>query len=223
MTASKETLRSLARPNGRDWIDIGQKLDPAMFASSAPEPVEEDGPLGWYVVCTNPRCEYRVQTGLVSKGFEVYLPQYKQERILARKGIRKEFLRVLLPRYVFVSAPFGSWPRITSTDGVQGLIRDRGDPVTVAHEAIELLLNSENAGQFDTLLTSNGEVVTRREMQDRIASVKPGVKMQITKGPFASFIATVVETIGFERAKVLVEIFSKATPYEIDLADLKAA
>lgn len=226
MTASKQTLRDMVRPNGRDWIDIGQKLDPAMFAPHVPEPTRETGALGWYVVCTNPRCEMRVQSGLVDKGFAVYVPQYKLERIIPRKGIRKTFNRVLLPRYAFVSAPYGSWPRITSTDGVQGLVRDcglSGKPMTVSNHAIKILMDSQNAGDFDVWLSKEGERIPRRQAEKMARPFGAGSRVKVSSGPFASFFATVVEALAGNQAKILVEIFGRATPLEIDLAALQAA
>lgn len=226
MTASKETLRSLARPNGRDWIDIGQKLDPAMFAPNVPEPTRETGPVGWYIVVANPRCEMRVQSGLIDKGFAVYVPQYKLERIIPRKGIRKIFDRVLFARYLFVSAPYGSWPRITSTDGVQGLVRDcglSGKPMTVSDRAIRILMDSQNAGDFDVWLSREGETIPRRQAMKMARPFGPGSRVKVNSGPFASFFATVVEALAGNQAKILVEIFGRATPLEIDLAALRAA
>jgi len=223
-----------------DYIHVGRPkpvFDPDLVAKyealvrerverERPEPIEQAGPVAWYIIMCNPRCELRAQTGLVEKGFAVYLPQYKQERIIKRTGHKRIVDRMLLPRYLFVSAPFGAWPRITSTDGVQALVRDQGitgRPVSVPDAAIGALLKRQGDGEFDTMLTSNGEMVTRRQLDERISAVKPGAKMRITSGPFASFVATVVEAIGYERAKVLVEIFSRATPYEIDIANLQVA
>ncbi len=223
----------------RDFIHVGSNhcdFDPAMvdqYEAMIRELVEagqkrvvapaETSDVAWVVIMCNPRCEERASDGLKDKGFAVYVPTYKQERIIKRTGHKKEVRRNLFARYMFVSAPYGSWPRITSTDGVQGLIHNQGTPLIVPDEAIISLLDRQNAGEFDTVLTKNGEVMTRQQVEEKVAGIRPGARMKVMAGTFASFACTVVEAIGFEQAKVLVTLFGKNSPITIDIADLQAA
>lgn len=220
MTASKDALRSIARPNGRDWILVGTKVDLA----PEPAPSEPEGPCAWYVVMTNPRCEHRVQSGLIDKGFACYLPQYRDERIIPRKGVRKVFDRMLFPRYLFVSAPHGSWPRITNTDGVQGLVRNCfGMPMTVTPMAIQILLDGQASGEFDCMLGHDGTRIPRRQAAKLKHVFDPGSRVKIKAGHFASFFGTVIEALVGNQAKILVELFGRLTPLEIELDHLAAA
>lgn len=212
---SKLELRNFSQQNGRDWIHVGAKLLPALTQPS----VRDEGARAWYVVMTNPRCEKRAQSGLVDKGFAVYLPQYRLEKI--RKDVRTLVDRNLFPRYLFVQAPYGSWPRITSTDGVQALVRDcglTGRPMSVSDKAIGALLDRQNDGAFDCMLNAD------KQPKGRAKKIKPpfskGENVKVTRGPFASFFATVERAIAGHTVDLLVHIFGRPTPVTMDIADV---
>lgn len=213
---TKRELRTMARPNGRDWINVGEYLP-----VSEEFVVEEKGDLAWYVVMTNPRCEKRAQSGLIDKGFAVYLPQYRLERISPRKGrrVRETINRNLFPRYFFVQAREGAWPRIASTDGVQGLVCNCGRPLTVADQAIDFLLDQQNSGAFDQLLGAEKQPKGRAKKLK--APYVIGEEVMITKGPFRSFFATVERAIAGHTVDVLVWIFGRPTPVCMDIADIE--
>lgn len=221
MTTLKPLSKSELRQMARDYIDVGTKLPNVQYV-----PEREEGPSAWYVVMTNPRCEARAQSGLIDKGFAVYLPQYKLERLLGRKGktARAITSRTLFPRYMFVRAPFGSWPRITSTDGIQGLVRDcgvSGRPLSVSDQAVAMLLDHQNAGAFDELLDPEKQPKGRaKKMQPPFSD---GEKVRVLDGPFKDFMATVVRAIAGHSADILVEILGHLTPVNIDIAQIRKA
>jgi transcription antitermination factor NusG len=217
---SKSALRDLIRPDGRDWICVGSKLP----AIKREEPTREEGPLAWYVIMTNPRCEKRAQSGLVDKGFAVYFPQYREERIFGRKRVRAIMNRSLFPRYLFVQARYGSWPRITATDGVQALVRDggsEGKPMAVSDSAIAFLLDQQNAGEFDVLF--GGDRQPKGKAKKMRAPFLLGEQVQIISGPLEGFYATVQAAIAGHSADILIEIFGRPTRLDIDIAQIKKA
>lgn len=190
---TKLEVRNFLRPNGRDWIHVGATLP--TVTQLAPR---EEGASAWYVVMTNPRCEKRAQSGLIEKGFGVYLPQYRMERIVKRTKERVIVSRSLFPRYMFVLAPHGSWPRITSVDGIECLVREfgrQGAPVAIADDVITKLMDRQNGGAFD-------------KMRDR-PFVK-GDEVRVVKGPFFTFSATVSRVLADDHADILVELFGRS-------------
>ena len=189
---SKSELRHIGDAI-RDFIWVGSK--PLPKVEYLPEP--EEGECKWYVVMTNPRCEHRAQSGLIEKGFGAYLPQYKLEKIVKRTKERKIVNRSLFPRYMFVRAPEGSWTRITSTDGVECLVRSTlGKPVSVAGEAIEKLLDRQNSGAFD-------------ELKGEAGPVQKGDLVRVVRGAFFTFEATVAKVFNGKHVDIMVDLFGK--------------
>lgn len=189
--------------------------------------VPAEGPRAWYVAMTNPRCEHRAQSGLIDKGFAVYLPQYRMEKTIKRTGHKKIINRTLFPRYMFVSARFGSWPSITATDGIQGLVREfgmSGRPMTVSDGAIQTLIERQNAGDFDFGISKSKRETKVLQAAGKIkAPFDEGGRVFITDGPFTQFFATVVEALAGHHAIVLVRMFGTETKATIPIADLQAA
>jgi len=213
---SKSELRHIGDAV-RDFIWVGSK--PLPKVEYLPEPLE--GECAWYVVMTNPRCEHRAQTGLVEKGFGVYLPQYKLEKIVKRTKQRKTVDRSLFPRYLFVWAPHGSWPRITSTDGVESLVREfgrQGPPVKVTAMAVQKLLDLQNAGTFDQMMAA----ATKGKAKKQKAPFAAGQRVMVLEGPFRDFYATVEKAIAGYQADILVDIFGRPTPVTLDVAQIRA-
>ena len=205
-----ETLKPTLYPI-RDWIHVSTK--PLPKVEYLPE--LDEGACAWYVVMTNPRCEHRAQTGLIEKGFGVYLPQYRLEKIIKRRGggVRAIINRTLFPRYMFVWAPHGSWPRITSADGVECLVREfgrYGPPVTIPSDDIKMLMDRQNAGAFD-------------EMMDRQkGAFAKGDCVRVIKGPFFTFQAVVEKALSGKNVDILVELFGKPHKVRVPVDHLES-
>lgn len=183
----------------------------------------------WYAVVTNPKCETRAQSGLIDKGFAVFLPRYREERRVGRQRVRKLFLRCLMPRYLFVHADKERWHDITRVDGVKGLIRDCGEegaPVSIADKVIMEFLDSTNYGLWDVELPKDPRKKGEKRAVPRHAAkpvFDPGECVTVMRGPFTSFHATVVEALSDQAARVLITIFGQDTEATMSLADLQAA
>lgn len=209
----------------RDWIHVGSK--PLHQVEYLPEP--EEGICSWYVIMTNPRCEHRAQSGLIEKGFGTYLPQYRLEKITKRTKERTIIKRSLFPRYMFVWAPEGSWPRITSTDGVEGLVREfgrHGAPVKVSIEAVQALMDRTNEGAFDEMISPLDMPKKMRDPKRQLMKLEPpfapGEQVRVLTGPFAQFYAVVERAIAGHSADILISIFGRPTPVTVDIAQISA-
>jgi transcriptional antiterminator NusG len=93
----------------------------------------------WYVIHTLPNREFKVETGLLRKGLEIFLPRIT---VPSRRTDRKKLIEVPLFRsYLFVHTSL--WPRefydIIMTPGVFRILGPKGHFVPVPTEVIESL------------------------------------------------------------------------------------
>lgn len=216
---SKAELRSIgAAVPKRDWINVA--TIPVPQVEYIPEPAlppPDDQPQPWYVAMTNPRCEKRAQSGLIDKGFRVYLPEFKVERVNRRKNERKIVKRVLFPRYLFIESPYRDWEvwhRISSTDGIESIVLERatGRPMQVKPATIKTLLHRQNSGAFDHMMKPKGVF-------------DEGDEVLITKGPFFSFRATVAKALeGLDDKHIDIELalFGQQVEFTIPIAHLES-
>ncbi len=168
----------------------------------------------WYVIHTYPGEEEAVARGLKQrienlsmedKIFSVIVP--KERKIKIRSGKRKTIEERIYPGYVFVEmiVTDDSWYVVRNTPRVTGFIGSGTTPIPVSQKEIEIL---------------------KKRMDIKIPQYKidvaPGSLVKITDGPFKDFEGKVFE-IDQERGKlkVLVNIFGRDTPVEIDSLQVK--
>ncbi len=186
----------------------------------------------WYAVHTYVGYEEKVKEniekrakalGMQDKIFQVLIPY--EEIVEHREGGKKEIVkRKLFPGYVFVQMDLGdnpeepneAWEVVRNTPGVTGVvgtIDDRGKyrPVPLTPEEVQRIL--EAAG-----------VAKEKEGPKAEVSFKEGDQVRVVSGPFADFTGTVAE-IHPERnkVKVLVSIFGRETPVELDFSQVTKA
>jgi len=177
--------------------------------SRVPAPEGIDPSADWYVVCTNIRCERRAQLGLDQKGYKTFLPQLRKEVKSGRQT--KEVTRPLFPRYLLVSIGDKPWYPIRHVDGVLSIIRNENGPIRVPTRFVEELVHLHNEAGLD--------------LPENVAEPMPapGESVTIKDGPFANLIATIEAVLPSGRAKILVDIFGRATEMEVDASQLRAA
>ncbi len=163
----------------------------------------------WYVVHTYASHENKVaatlkqkiaSSGLEDKIFEVLIPT--QEKIEIREGKKVTIQEKIFPGYLLVKMDLDniSWYAVRSTQGVTGFVGVGNKPTPLAEKEVETIQ------QFSKL-----EAPTYK------ASFSTGEAIKIIDGPFADFIGS-VEEINEEKGKlkVLVSIFGRETPVELD-------
>jgi len=168
----------------------------------------------WYVLHTYSGYEDAVAKNLKQrieslsmedKIFNVIVPKEKKIRI--KDGKRKVSEEKIYPGYVLVEMVVtdDSWYVVRNTPNVTGFVGAGTTPVPVMKEEIDNLLKRMRAG----------------EPQYKI-SVQIGDLIKITDGPFKDFEGKVSE-IDEERGKikVLVNIFGRDTPLELDSLQIK--
>ena len=168
----------------------------------------------WYVIHTYSGYEdavarnlkQRIESlGMEDKIFQVLVP--KEKKIKIKNGKRKLFEEKIYPGYVLVEMVVtdDSWYVVRNTPNVTGFVGAGTTPIPVSTDEIEYLKKrmGTDAPQYDIQVTV-GDVV------------------KITDGPFKDFEGK-VSAIDHERGKikVLVNMFGRDTPVELDSLQIK--
>ncbi len=168
----------------------------------------------WYVLHTYSGYEdavaknlkQRIESlGMEDKIFNVLVP--KEKKIKIKNGKRKVIEEKIYPGYVLVEMVVtdDSWYVVRNTPNVTGFVGAGTTPVPVSLPEIENLQKR----------------IKGEEPQYKI-EVRPGDLVKITDGPFKDFdgkISDVDEERG--KVKVLVNIFGRDTPVELDSLQIK--
>ena len=164
----------------------------------------------WYVVHTYSGHEAKVAAalkqraeslGLKDKILDILVPT--QEKIEVREGKKEKVKEKIFPGYILVKMVLDdhSWLAVRSTPGVTSFVGVGNRPTPLPDEDVKTIQKfmEMEAPRFKTAF-SVGEAV------------------KITDGPFAEFLGTINE-IDEEKGKlkVLVSIFGRETPVELDL------
>ena len=172
--------------------------------------VEEKVEPKWYVVHTYSGYENKVKTDLEKTVknreledyfFDIVVPL--EEQIEIKDGKRKTNLKKVFPGYVLIKmiVTEESWYIVRNTRGVTGFVGSGTDPIPLTTEEIR------NMGF---------EVAVVNVDYDVDDSVK------VVNGPLAGFIGTVQEiNKDKSKVKVLVSMFGRETPVELDFAQVE--
>lgn len=175
---------------------------------------EQDQQKGWYVLHTYSGYEdavakalkQRVESlGMEDKIFSVLVP--KEKKIKIKNGKRKTVEEKIYPGYVLVEMVVtnDSWYVVRNTPNVTGFVGAGTTPVSVSVKEI------------DVLKKRMGVETPQYKIEARVGDV-----VKITDGPFKDFDGKVSE-IDEERGKikVLVNMFGRDTPVELDSLQIK--
>src|SRR3989339_1683730 len=168
----------------------------------------------WYVLHTYSGLEEAVEHNLKQriesmdmedKIFGVLIPKEKKIRI--KNGKRKIVEEKIYPGYVLVEmlVTDESWYVVRNTPNVTGFVGSGTTPTPVSEEEIKSLM--KRMGQEDPEFKIDIQV---------------GELVKITDGPFKDYegkISEVDESRG--KAKVLVSMFGRETPIELDFLQIK--
>lgn len=172
------------------------------------------GEKNWYAIHTYSGYEdnvarnlqQRVESlGYEDKIFEVLVP--KEKKIKIKGGKREVVEEKVYPGYVLVQMVVtdDSWYVVRNTPNVTGFIGAGTTPTPLSQAEIDLLIKRMG--------------VTEPKYK---VDVKAGDNVKITDGPFKDFDGKVSE-VDTERGrvKVLVSIFGRETPVELDFLQIK--
>jgi len=145
--------------------------------------------------------EQRIKSmGLDNKIFEVNVPM--RENVIVKKGKKIKIKEKVFPGYVLVrmSMDDDSWLVVKTTEGITGFVGAGTKPTPISDKEVQAIMKfvQQEQPKFKTKF-SVGEAV------------------KIKEGPFADFLGT-IEGIdeGKGKVRVLVSIFDRETPVELD-------
>jgi transcriptional antiterminator NusG len=180
---------------------------------------------GWYVLHTYSGHENKIEKTIhlmIEKGEldkevvrDVKVPQ--EEVVEVRDGKKRTLTKKFLPGYVLLEMdlPDADWKtpcsRIKKIQGVTGFV---GTP---ADRKPQPLSGDEARG----ILQKSGEIKGERPVRSR-QSFAVGEQVKIIEGPFETFTGT-IEEVNQEKnkLKVMVGIFGRNTPVEVDLLQVE--
>jgi len=168
----------------------------------------------WYAIHTYSGYEENVSDNLhqriesmdmQDKIFNVLVP--KEKKIKIKNGKRRVIEEKIFPGYVLVEMVVtdDSWYVVRNTPNVTGFIGTGTTPTPIADEEIASLQKRMGIDEPEYKL-----------------DVEPGSPVQITDGPFKNFegkVSEVDEARG--KVKVLVNMFGRETPVELDFLQVK--
>ena len=178
-------------------------------SEAKPETKKSPKDAAWYVVHTYSGHENKVAatlkqkieaSHLEEKIFDVLVPT--QEKIEIREGKKQKLRERIFPGYILVQMKLDdqSWYAVRSTAGVTGFVGIGNKPTPLAEDEVKTI-----------------QSFSKMEAPTYKASFSVGEAVKIIDGPFSDFIGTVDE-INEEKGKikVLVSIFGRETPVELD-------
>ena len=143
--------------------------------------------------------------GLIDYIFELLVPT--QDRIIIRQGKKATVKEKIFPGYLLVKMVLtdNSWLAVRTTPGITGFVGIDNKPTPLSEGEVNNIQKfvATPAKRFKTKLTV-GEAV------------------KITDGPFSDFLGTINEVDEEKgKVKVLVSIFGRETPVELDFLQVQ--
>lgn len=199
--------------------DVDAVADEAGAADSDAVPVPAAPPprpegTAWYVVHSysgyenkvKKNLEHRIESmGMQDQVFQVVVPT--EEEVELRDGQRRTTERRVFPGYILVEMVMNddTWYAVRNTPGVTDFVRSGAKPVPLQPDEVDRILRRMEA-----------------EAPKIKVSYRVGQKVRITEGPFEDFMGT-VDTIDTDRARVrvLVSMFGRETPIEVDFLQVE--
>jgi transcriptional antiterminator NusG len=210
---SEPTVEDTAAPALESATTDDAEISDTEAELSAPE--TPTGPQrAWYAVHCYSGYENKVKKGLEqrirSMGmqdhiFRVVVPT--EDEIDVREGQRKVIQRRVFPGYILVEMIMTeeSWYVVRNTPGVTGFVSSGDKPAPLREEEVNKILKRMETDQPKVRVT-----------------YRPGQAVRIVDGPFTDFRGT-VEEVNMEKGKVrvLVSMFGRETPLELDLLQVE--
>lgn len=172
--------------------------------------------MAWYVVHTYSGYEHKAKLALEERikslkkepfFSEIIVPEENVVELI--KGQKKTTKRRFFPGYILVKMILNeeTWHVIKETPKITGFVGDKVRPVPVPESEVQKMTHRIAEGQV--------------KPKPRI-SFSEGESVRVVDGPFSNFSGT-VEDVNFDKGKlkVLVSIFGRPTPVELDFIQVE--
>jgi transcriptional antiterminator NusG len=203
---------------GAELLDIEEVADDEGRSTAEPSPFDRSG--RWYVVHTYAGYENKVKQNLASRVrsmavedriFEVVIPM---EDVIEFKNGRKVVVqKKVFPGYLLVRMGLDdhAWYVVRNTPGVTGFVGSGAKPTPLSRKEVENILGTgvkEEGPQ--------AEKKVRPRLEYEVSE-----QVRVVTGPFADFNGVISEIdVDRSKLKVLVNIFGRETPVELEFGDV---
>ena len=205
-TAENESSDSKESSQTEAASDKDKKESPE---EKKPEKPQDEEPGKWYVVHTQSgfeakakeSLEQRIQTlGFQDRIFEVIVPM--RDIVTINKGQKRQKKEKVFPGYILVRMILSndSWIVVRTTQGITGFVGAGTKPTPISQKEVQAIMK-----------------FVKQEQPKFKAKFSVGEAVKVTDGPFSDFVGTINhidEDKG--RVTVLVSIFGRETPVELD-------
>ncbi|MEI7984470.1 MAG: transcription termination/antitermination protein NusG [Armatimonadota bacterium] len=167
-------------------------------------------PRSWYAVHTIAGHENKVRDVLTRRAqveglwdydiFEILIPTEKE--LHTRNGKRVEKDRKVFPGYILINMMMSddSFKLVKSTSGVTGFVQSGNKPIPLENYEVTRIMSNLEASQETPKVAWN-----------------KGENIRVVAGPFSDFTGKIEEvSTEKEKLKVLINIFGRDTPVELD-------
>ena len=204
--------------------DAPEVVDAEDLVEPEPEEVEEaispyDRPGKWFVVHTQSGYEKKVKSNLEARIasmnmeeriYEVAIPL--EDVVEFKNGKRVVVQKKMFPGYLLVRCRLDddSWYVIRNTPGVTGFVGAGAKPSPLRRKDVENFLGTKDEA------TEAATAKIKPRMQYEL-----GETVRVKDGPFADFSGEVIELNAEQlKVKVLVNIFGRETPVELEFSQV---
>jgi transcriptional antiterminator NusG len=216
VAASAEAGKEDAGETAEEDETEASEADVAASAEAEEAEQEPERPEGvaWFVVHSysgyenkvKKNLEHRIESmGMLDQIFQVVVPT--EEEVELRDGQRRTTERRVFPGYILVEMLMNddTWYVVRNTPGVTDFVRSGTKPIPLRQEEVDKILKRMEA-----------------EAPKIKVSFREGQKVRIVDGPFEDFMGT-VDAIDTDRARVrvLVNMFGRETPVEVDFLQVE--
>ncbi|MCB0419472.1 MAG: transcription termination/antitermination protein NusG [Bdellovibrionales bacterium] len=179
---------------------------------------EKTTDMKWYIVNTHTGCEATAKASIEDRTKRMNMESYIGEILIPQedvvqlvKGKKQTRSRKFFPGYMFVQMTLtdASWHLVKEASKVSGFVSVAGKPAPVPE---------------DEVMKVTRQMETGAERPKPKANFTMGESVVVIDGPFNNFNGT-VEEINEEKGKVkvLVSIFGRPTPVELDFIQVEKA
>ncbi|MHB1928745.1 MAG: transcription termination/antitermination protein NusG [Acidimicrobiales bacterium] len=215
MIESPEEIESPAE--AADDEALGAAEEEAVPPPRPESPFDRQGK--WYVVHSYAGYENKVKSNLESRIasmnmegriFEVVIPM--EDVIEFKNGKKQVVSKKVFPGYILVRVDLDddSWYVVRNTPGVTGFVGLGARPTPLSRKEVENILQ----------VTPEAETEGTRRGRPRL-EYETGESVRVREGPFADFTGTIAEINEDQlKLKVLVNIFGRETPVELEFAQV---
>ena len=220
-TSSELAEQEAAAALERDGAETASTADDEREVAPAPPESAYDRPGQWFVIHSYAGYENKVKSNLESRIasmnmeeriFEVVIPM--EDVIEIKNGKKQVVSKKVFPGYLMVRLDLDddSWYVVRNTPGVTGFVgqgRHGQKPTPLSRREVETFLSA----------MGDGEEAPKRT-KPRL-EYEVGESVRVKEGPFADFSGQVAEINEDQlKLKVLVNIFGRETPVELDFAQV---